>query len=63
MPLEIILVPCLTDNYAVLVHDPETSKTLCVDAPDARPIQTALAEKNWTLDTILITHRHYDHVE
>lgn len=63
MPLETILVPCLTDNYAVLVHDADTGKTLCVDAPDARPIQTALAEKNWKLDTILITHRHYDHVE
>lgn len=62
MSLEIQIVPCLKDNYAVLVHEPASKQTLLVDAPDARPIQTALADKNWTLTTILITHRHNDHV-
>ncbi len=61
MSLEIEIVPCLQDNYAVLVHEPSSKSTLCVDAPDPRPIQTALAEKNWQLNTILVTHRHGDH--
>ncbi len=63
MPLEIMLVPCLSDNYAVLVHESTTGETLCVDAPDARPIQSALGEKGWKLSTILITHHHHDHID
>lgn len=62
MALEITTVPCLNDNYAVLLHETTTGETLCIDAPDARPIQTALAEKGWQLNTLLITHRHHDHV-
>ena len=62
MTLEIELVPCLTDNYAVLVHDPASGQTACIDAPDARPIQTALAAKQWQLTHLFITHRHHDHV-
>lgn len=62
MTLEVALVPCLTDNYAVLLHDNSTNETLCVDAPDPRPIQTALAEHGWKLNALLITHHHHDHV-
>ena len=63
MSLEIKIVPCLTDNYAILVHEASSNSTLCIDAPDPRPIQTALAEKNWQLSTILVTHRHNDHID
>lgn len=62
MSLETILVPCFTDNYAVLVHDTASNKTLCVDAPEARPILSALSERDWQLDTLLITHHHHDHI-
>jgi hydroxyacylglutathione hydrolase len=62
MTLEIIQVPCFTDNYAILLHEDTTGETLCVDAPEARPILQALAEKGWKLTTLLITHKHADHV-
>jgi len=60
MPAEIVLLPCLSDNYAVLIHRGET--TLLVDAPDAAPIRAALDKKGWRLTDILVTHKHVDHV-
>lgn len=63
MPLEIITVPCLEDNYAYLLHAPLTGLTAVVDAPEAEPIIAALDEKGWQLDFILLTHHHWDHVD
>jgi len=63
MPLEIVTVPCLSDNYAYLAHDPATGETAVVDVPEAAPIRAALAERDWQLGTILITHHHADHVD
>lgn len=63
MPLELLTVPCLADNYAFLLHNSETKETLLVDAPDAPPIQAALDAQGWTLTDILLTHHHWDHVD
>ncbi len=63
MPLEIVTVPCLEDNYAYLLHAPLTGMTAVVDAPEAAPIMAALEAKGWQLDFILITHHHWDHVD
>ena len=60
--LELVTIPCRSDNYAYLVHDPATGRTALVDAPEAAPIRAALAEHGWTLSDILITHHHDDHV-
>ncbi len=54
---------CLSDNFGVLVHDPETKATAAIDAPDAQPILQALASKGWYLTDILITHHHFDHTQ
>ncbi len=56
MTLEIVQVPCFTDNYAILLHESTSGETLCVDAPEARPILSALADKGWKLTTLSITH-------
>ncbi|WP_108835531.1 hydroxyacylglutathione hydrolase [Tateyamaria sp. Alg231-49] len=63
MPLEIRTIPCLSDNYAYLAHDPDTGATAAIDIPEAGPIIAVLAETGWTLSDILITHHHYDHVD
>ncbi|MEY1556589.1 hydroxyacylglutathione hydrolase [Yoonia sp. R2331] len=63
MPLELVTVPCLEDNYAFLVHNAETGDTALIDAPDAAPVQTALADRGWTLTDVLLTHHHWDHVD
>ena len=63
MPLEIVTVPCLSDNYAFLAHDPQTGQTAVIDAPEADPIIAALDARGWQADIVLITHHHWDHVE
>jgi hydroxyacylglutathione hydrolase len=63
MPVEIRQIPCLSDNYAVIVHEPESKTTALIDAPEAAPILAALDKEGWTLTHILITHYHPDHVQ
>lgn len=63
MPLELVTIPCLTDNYAFLLHNSESGETLLVDVPEAAPIQAALTTLGWTLTDILLTHHHDDHVQ
>lgn len=63
MTIEIVTVPCRTDNYAYLIHQTQTGETAVVDAPDADPILQALDERGWKLNWILITHHHGDHIE
>ena len=62
-PLEIEVFQCRSDNYGVLLHDPETGQTASIDAPEEQPILDALARRGWTLTHILTTHHHTDHVE
>jgi hydroxyacylglutathione hydrolase len=61
MPAETHLFVCLKDNYGVLLHDPSTGATASIDAPEAAPIEAALAERGWRLTDILVTHHHADH--
>ena len=63
MPLELITIPCLSDNYAYLLHDAATGDTALVDAPEAGPILAALSSRDWRLGQILITHHHSDHID
>lgn len=62
MPLELVTIPCLTDNYAFLLHDEESGQTACIDVPEVPPILAALQSRGWTLTDILITHHHNDHI-
>ena len=63
MNLEIRAFLCLTDNYGILVHAPETGATASIDAPEAAPILAALGKEGWTLTDIFVTHHHADHVQ
>jgi hydroxyacylglutathione hydrolase len=62
MPLELVTIPCLADNYAYLVKGPGAGEVALIDAPDAAPIIAALDARGWQLGAILITHHHGDHV-
>jgi hydroxyacylglutathione hydrolase len=42
MALELVTIPCLSDNYAYLIHDAASGQTAVVDVPDAGPILSAL---------------------
>ena len=63
MPVEIVTIPCLEDNYAYLVSDQASGKVALVDAPEAAPIITELEARGWGLDQIWITHHHGDHTQ
>lgn len=63
MPLEIEQFMCRSDNFGVLLHDPESGQTASIDAPEEGPILKALERRGWTLTHILTTHRHGDHIE
>jgi hydroxyacylglutathione hydrolase len=57
------LFPCLTDNFGVLLHDPTSGATASIDAPEAAPVEAALAATGWRLTDILVTHHHADHTD
>ena len=59
--LEIEQFACLSDNYGVLIHDPEAGVTESIDAPDAKAILARLEAKGWKLTHLLVTHHHSDH--
>lgn len=61
MPLELVTLRCLKDNYAYLVHG--EAGTALIDAPEAMPVLTELEARGWRLDAILLTHHHDDHVQ
>jgi hydroxyacylglutathione hydrolase len=61
--LEIHQFPCLSDNYGVLVRDPDTGVVASIDAPEADAVRAALSEKGWKLTHILTTHYHADHTD
>jgi len=63
MSVEVVTVPCRTDNYAYLLRDEATGQVALIDAPEEAPIRAALEERGWDLDQIWITHHHGDHTE
>ena len=63
MALEILTIPCLSDNYAFIGHNTDSGETFLVDAPEAASILAALEARGWGLDHILLTHHHGDHIE
>jgi hydroxyacylglutathione hydrolase len=55
------LFNCLSDNFGVLIHDPQTGATASIDAPEAAAVEKALKETGWNLTDLLVTHHHNDH--
>lgn len=65
MALEIVTIPAgPIETNAYLVADTATGKALVIDAPyeAARPVLDEAARRGWTIDQIVITHTHWDHV-
>ena len=54
-------IPCLSDNYGYLIHDPDSGHTATIDTPEVGPINAALSETGWKLTHIMNTHHHFDH--
>ncbi|PCM45746.1 hydroxyacylglutathione hydrolase [Marinobacter sp. ANT_B65] len=60
--LTISAIPAFNDNYIWCLADTDTGKALIVDPGQAAPVEEYLAKNRLTLDTILVTHHHPDHV-
>lgn len=63
MPMTIVTIPCLADNYTFLLHDDASGETAVIDVPESAPVSAALKAHGWTLSHVLLTHHHYDHVD
>jgi hydroxyacylglutathione hydrolase len=61
--LDIIQIPVLNDNYIYLIHDPVSAETAVIDPAVSQPVLEILNNKGWTLNYILNTHHHWDHVD
>lgn len=59
MTVEIVTVPCLSDNYAYLVKAGDA--VAVVDPSEPGPVTAALGTRGWRLSHILNTHHHLDH--
>lgn len=61
MPLEIIRIPVLSDNYVWLVHEAESGETMVVDPAVAAPVLAEADMRGWKITQIWNTHWHPDH--
>src|SRR3974390_69003 len=53
-------IPAFKDNYIWYLERGALSAV--VDPGDAAPVERVLAQRGRTLDTIVVTHHHMDHV-
>jgi len=60
-PMDIVVVPCLTDNYAYLLVD-ASGHAVIVDPSEAEPVLAALRERELEPVGIWATHHHHDHI-
>lgn len=60
--MTITFVKAFTDNYIWVLDGVRGKSVLCVDPGDASPLVHHLETHQLTLDAILLTHHHLDHV-
>ncbi|WP_339859823.1 hydroxyacylglutathione hydrolase [Thalassospira alkalitolerans] len=59
---DVFVIPCLSDNYTYLVRCHETGTTAIIDPGEAAPVIKALEDRGWSLDLVINTHHHHDHI-
>lgn len=62
MSLNIERIAAFSDNYFWLFHQPGSTRAYVVDPGDAAPVEAALSAHHLTLEGILVTHHHPDHI-
>ncbi len=61
--LKVVVIPCLKDNYTYLVLSANEDEALLFDCADYKKTLNTLKVLNLKLNSIFITHHHYDHVD
>ncbi|WP_289007357.1 hydroxyacylglutathione hydrolase [uncultured Idiomarina sp.] len=54
-------IEAFDDNYIWAIETNNNDKVIIVDAGEAKPVQQWLEQNNKSIETILVTHHHYDH--
>lgn len=60
--MKVQAIPAFDSNYIWLIINDESASCIVVDPGDAVPVLSYLSENKLTLEGVLITHHHYDHV-
>ncbi len=60
--MQVLIVPCLKDNYAYVLLAHGGKRAVVVDPGEAAPVAQFLHERELELGAILATHHHPDHV-
>lgn len=60
--MEIVPIPLLSDNYGYLLIDVATKRAAIVDCSEAGPVLAEVERRGLTLEAVLSTHHHFDHV-
>lgn len=59
---EIMIVPILSDNYVFVLREHQSKQTVVIDPGEAAPIIDVCKKQGWSVDMILLTHHHDDHI-
>ncbi|WED44071.1 hydroxyacylglutathione hydrolase [Legionella cardiaca] len=60
--MKILPISAFNDNYIWLVIDESMETAFCVDPGDAQPVFDFLNAHSLTLEAIILTHHHHDHI-
>ncbi|PWW36356.1 hydroxyacylglutathione hydrolase [Idiomarina loihiensis] len=54
-------IEAFDDNYIWAIETNDKNKVIIVDPGEAQPVQQWLEQNSKSIETILVTHHHYDH--
>jgi len=60
--VNVLTIPAFDDNYIWLIKDSQSQHCVVVDPGDAIPVLELIESQSLILDAILLTHKHYDHI-
>ncbi|MCP4324640.1 MAG: hydroxyacylglutathione hydrolase [Alteromonadales bacterium] len=61
--VNVLTVSSLNDNYIWVIKNSQSQHCIVVDPGDATPLLEMIESQNLIVDAILLTHKHYDHID
>jgi len=60
--MKIVVVPCLQDNYSYIFFNEKSGEAAIIDPSEAWPVLQELEKRQLSLEAVLCTHHHADHI-
>lgn len=60
--IDVQILPIFTDNYVFVITRADSKTCVVVDPGDAAPVHDYLIAQDLTLEAIILTHHHPDHI-